>query len=269
MTRQDINQALLQTSFLYGANSAYIEALQAQYDKDPSSVEPGWRAFFETLGDDAASVAKTAEGASWRRPNWPAAPKGDLINALDGDWPAAEKAIEGKLRARSPEPAAAPSEEAIQRATRDSVRALMMIRAYRMRGHLHANLDPLGLEPQRDHEELHPATYGFQESDYDRPIFIDHVLGLEYATVRQMLTILRRTYCDTIGFEFVHISDPAEKAWIQERIEGPDKEIQFTKEGKRAIPARPTRDPSHIAPAAPRCRRCWLHKGKTFAAMLD
>ena len=111
----------------------------------------------------------------------------------------------------------------------------MMIRAYRMRGHLHANLDPLGLEPRRDHEELHPGTYGFDEADYDRKIFIDNVLGLEFATVREMLAILRRTYCGTIGFEFVHISDPAEKAWIQERIEGPDKEIQFTKEGKRAI----------------------------------
>ena len=111
----------------------------------------------------------------------------------------------------------------------------MMIRAFRMRGHLHANLDPLGLEPRRDHEELHPASYGFDEADYDRKIFIDGVLGLEFATVREMLAILRRTYCGTIGFEFVHISDPAEKAWIQERIEGPDKEIQFTKEGKRAI----------------------------------
>ena len=111
----------------------------------------------------------------------------------------------------------------------------MMIRAFRMRGHLHANLDPLGLEPQKDHEELHPATYGFVEADYDRKIFIDHVLGLEYATVREMLAILRRTYCGTIGFEFLHISDPAEKAWIQERVEGPHKEIQFTREGKRAI----------------------------------
>ena len=94
----------------------------------------------------------------------------------------------------------------------------MMIRAYRMRGHLHANLDPLGLEPQKDHEELHPSTYGYQEADYDRKIFIDHVLGLAYATVREMLAILRRTYCGTIGYEFLHISDPAEKAWIQERV---------------------------------------------------
>ena len=114
----------------------------------------------------------------------------------------------------------------------------MMIRAFRMRGHLHANLDPLGLEPQKDQEELHPATFGFTEADYDRKIFIDNVLGLEYATVPQMVDILTRTYCGTIGYEFLHISDPAEKAWIQERIEGPDKGVTFTREGKRAILAK-------------------------------
>ena len=75
----------------------------------------------------------------------------------------------------------------------------------------------------------------FEESDYNRKIFIDNVLGLEFATIPAMLDILRRTYCGTIGVEFMHISDPAEKSWIQERIEGPDKEISFTPEGKRAI----------------------------------
>src|SRR3974390_2924437 len=170
MTRQDVNQSLLQTSFLYGANGAYIEALQAKYEKDPLSVEAGWRDFFAALGDDPASVVKTAGGASWRKPHWPATPQGDLINALDGDWPATEKAVADKLRAKAKEtePKAPASEDEIRRATRDSVRALMMIRAYRMRGHLHANLDPLGLEQQKDHEELHPATYGFHEADYDR-----------------------------------------------------------------------------------------------------
>ena len=169
-------------------------------------------------------------------PNWPVAPDDDLTHALDGDWPAAQKALSEKIKSKATEIAIeAPSEDSIMRATRDSVRALMMIRAYRMRGHLHANLDPLGLEPRRDHEELHPGNYGFDEADYDRKIFIDNVLGLEFATIREMLAILRRTYCGTIGYEFMHISDPAEKAWIQERIEGPDKEIQFTKEGKRAI----------------------------------
>ena len=111
----------------------------------------------------------------------------------------------------------------------------MMIRAYRMRGHLHANLDPLNLEPKRDHEELHPSTYGFSEEDYDRKIFIDNVLGYEFATLREMLAVLERTYCSTIGYEFMHVSNPSEKGWLQERIEGPDKEIAFTPEGKRAI----------------------------------
>ena len=236
MTRQDFNQTLLQTSFLYGANAPYIEELQARYEKDPQSVEPGWREFFAALGDDPQSVEKQARGPSWEKPNWPIAPKDDLISALDGDWPAIEKVVGEKLRAKAQaEPKAAIPEADMHRATRDSVRALMMIRAYRMRGHLHANLDPLGLEPQRDHEELHPSNYGFSEADYDRKIFIDKVLGLEFATIPEMLAILRRTYCGTIGFEFVHISDPAEKAWIQERIEGPDKEISFTNEGKRAI----------------------------------
>jgi 2-oxoglutarate dehydrogenase E1 component len=237
MTRQDFNQALLQTSFLYGANAPYIEELQAKYDKDPASVEPGWRDFFAALGDDPASVEKAAQGASWKNAHWPQSPKGDLISALDGDWSATEKIVGEKLRAKAAPTAAeaALSEADLQRATRESVRALMMIRAFRMRGHLHANLDPLGLEPQKDHEELHPSNYGFVEADYARKIFIDNVLGLEFATIPEMLAILRRTYCGTIGYEFMHISDPAEKAWMQERIEGPDKEIVFTKEGKRAI----------------------------------
>ena len=116
MTRQDLNQALLQTSVLYGGNSAYIEALQAQYEKNPLSVEPGWRDFFAALGDDPASVAKTAKGASWEKPNWPQTPKGDLINALDGDWPATEKAVGEKLRAKAvaAEPQALPSEDEIR-----------------------------------------------------------------------------------------------------------------------------------------------------------
>ena len=240
MTRQDSNRAFMDTEFLHGVNGAYVEALQAKFEADPNSVEPSWREFFEALGDDPESVEKTAKGASWETPNWPYIPKTDLINALDGDWPATEKAVGDKLKAKASvvpqQPGVElPTAESIHRATRDSVRALMMIRAYRMRGHLHASLDPLGLEPQKDHEELHPGNYGFDETDYDRKIFIDNVLGLEFATIREMLAILRRTYCGTIGFEFMHISDPAEKGWIQERIEGPHKEIQFTREGKRAI----------------------------------
>jgi 2-oxoglutarate dehydrogenase E1 component len=235
MSRQALNDALLSTSFLYGANAAYIEDLYARFEKDPKSVDAEWQAFFGALNDDPASVEKSAKGASWQKSHWPIHANGELVSALDGNWGAVEKKIGDKIQKTAQAKGVEVSPADVLRATRDSVRALMMIRAYRMRGHLHANLDPLGLEPQKDHEELHPASYGFTEADYDRKIFIDHVLGLDFATIPEMLAILRRTYCDTIGFEFMHMSDPAEKAWMQERIEGPDKEITFTREGKRAI----------------------------------
>jgi len=235
MARQDQNETLLQTSFLYGGNAAYIEDLYARFQSDPASVDEEWREFFGALGDDKASVEKSARGASWKKANWPVHANGELISALDGNWAQVEKAVGQKISAKVSEKGAVQTEAQIHLATRDSVRALMMIRAYRMRGHFHAQLDPLGMEPAKDHEELHPASYGFTEADYGRKIFIDNVLGLESATIPEMLAILRRTYCGTIGVEFMHISDPAEKAWIQERVEGPDKEISFTREGKRAI----------------------------------
>jgi 2-oxoglutarate dehydrogenase E1 component len=229
------NTAFANTSFLYGGNAAYVEQLHAAYEHDPRSVDSEWQDFFARLNDSAADVEKNARGPSWAKPNWPIEANGELVSALDGNWANIETSLGDKIKGKAEAKGAQVSHEEVQRATRDSVRALMMIRAYRMRGHLHANLDPLGLEPRPDHVELHPSSYGFQESDWDRKIFIDHVLGLEFATIHEMLALLRRTYCSTIGFEFMHISDPAAKAWIQQRIEGPDKEIAFTREGKRAI----------------------------------
>jgi 2-oxoglutarate dehydrogenase E1 component len=235
MSRQAANEDFSRTSFLWGGNAAYVEDLQARYLKDPSSVDPAWRAFFEDLGDEAGAVERTADGPSWEQPNWPIPANGELVSALDGDWGSVEVVVGDRLQARAARTGEALSPDQIKAATRDSTRALMMIRAYRIRGHLAADLDPLRLEPRPEREELDPASYGFAEADMDRKIFIDHVLGLEYATVREMLAILRRTYCGTLGVEFMHISEPAEKAWIQERIEGPDKGVAFTAEGRRAI----------------------------------
>ncbi len=215
-----------------------VKAMDRDFDDnspDLTALSGGSAAYFEAL------YGETTPGPSWKRANWPVQANGELISALDGNWAAVEKAVGDKLKGKAQEAAkAAPagaviSEADVQRAARDSVHALMMIRAYRMRGHLHANLDPLGIETLKDHDELHPSSYGFTDADWDRKIFIDNVLGMEFATLREMLDILRRTYCDTIGYEFMHISSPPEKGWLQERIEGPDKEITFTREGKRAI----------------------------------
>jgi 2-oxoglutarate dehydrogenase E1 component len=236
MARHDqANDQFSLTSFLYGGNADYIEALYANYEDDPNSVSQEWRDLFASMKDNAADVRRNAAGASWAKPGWPIAANGELVSALDGNWGEVEKRIEKKVRDKAPAGVAL-TDEQVHQSTRDSVRAIMMIRAYRMRGHLHADLDPLHLaKPIEDYNELSPASYGFTEADYDRPIFIDNVLGLEYATIREMLQILERTYCSTLGVEFMHISDPEEKAWIQERIEGPDKGIAFTKEGKKAI----------------------------------
>lgn len=235
MARQDANEAFALTSFLYGGNASYIEDLYARFQENPASVKEEWHAFFADLQENRGDVIAGARGASWKRPDWPIAADGEMVSALGGDFSVNEKKIGDKLKGKAKAQGIELSDEAVQQATRDSVRALMMIRAYRMRGHLHADLDPLKLAEAKDHEELHPHSYGFTEADYDRKIFIDHVLGLEFATIPEMLDILRRTYCSTLGVEFMHISDPAEKAWIQERIEGPDKQIAFTNEGKKAI----------------------------------
>jgi 2-oxoglutarate dehydrogenase E1 component len=235
MSRQDANAAFALSSFLYGGNAAYIEELHARYQADPASVDAEWRGFFESLRDDATDVRRNAEGPSWTRPGWPVVARDDLVSALDGQWAEVGKAVGDKIKARAQAVGTEITAEQVQQATRDSVRAIMLIRAYRIRGHLHAKLDPLGLEPSRDDQELDPRTYGFGEADYDRKIFLDHVLGLEFGSLSQIVAILQRTYCQTLGVEFMHISEPTHKAWIQERIEGPDKEITFTREGKRAI----------------------------------
>jgi 2-oxoglutarate dehydrogenase E1 component len=235
MARQEANEAFQRSSFLYGGNAAYLEELYARYQEDPASLDAGWQDFFKDLKDDKADVLREARGAPWRRSDWPIPANGELVSALDGDWLQVERHVTEKIQAKAQANGADLGHGELLSAARDSVRAIMMIRAYRMRGHLHADLDPLGIAALRDHEELHPHSYGFTEADYGRKIFLDMVLGLDFATIPEMLEILRRTYCSTLGVEFMHISDPAEKGWLQQRIEGPDKEISFTVEGKKAI----------------------------------
>lgn len=234
-----INDIMTETSFLYGGNAGFVEDLYAKWAADPNSVEPSWRAFFLSLPDRLDEAKAAAQRPSWTAKSAPAA-RPDWLSAMDGMWPAVEAKLGAKIAERAAAaPAAtpaAPSTEAVRAATLDSLRAVMMIRAYRMRGHLRAKLDPLGIAyPEGDATELDPSSYGFTESDFDRPIFLDHILGMETGTVREILAILRRTYCSDIGVQYMHISDPQQKAWMQQRIEGRDKEITFTTQGKIAI----------------------------------
>ena len=228
--RSERNQDFLDTLFLDGGNAAYLEQMQARYAENPGSVDPSFRAYFDSLGEDSATAKKNAAGPSWKREAYTSDPTPELTSALTGDWGDQAAATQAVKTAR---PNLSDSEA--ERAAKDSLHALMLIRAYRVRGHLIANLDPLELQKPGSHPELEPETYGFGPEDMDREIFIDGVLGLETATLSTILDILKRTYCSTLGVQFMQVSNPEEKAWIQERLEGPEKEISFSKEGRLAI----------------------------------
>ncbi|MBV8615847.1 MAG: 2-oxoglutarate dehydrogenase E1 component, partial [Acetobacteraceae bacterium] len=187
-----------------GANAAFLGDLYARWATDPGSVDPSFAELFGTLNEDSRAVLEEATGASW-------AP-----------------------RPVRPEPAPAPVGD-LRAAIIPSLRALMLIRSYRVRGHLEARLDPLGLQVPPPHPELDPATYGFTQADLDRPIFIDNVLGRETATLREIVAILRETYCGHVGVEFMHIQDPEQKAWIQRKVEGAPWASGFDAEARRTI----------------------------------
>ncbi|MFN5082082.1 MAG: 2-oxoglutarate dehydrogenase E1 component [Brevundimonas sp.] len=243
-----LNQVFAETSFLYGANAAFIEELHARWADDPASVPVEWRAFFDQLRDQADVVRQNARAGAWGRSA--ATEPTEATAVFDGRWPepASAPASAKGAKPTAGKPAAAPAAAApaltsaasavdVRAAAHDSIRALMLIRAYRIRGHLQANLDPLGIEPPVQNAELTFEHWGFSAADIDRPIYLDGVLGLETGTLREVLEILRRTYCGNLGIQYMHIAEPEEKAWLQQRVEGPDK-LQtnaFTREGKLAI----------------------------------
>jgi 2-oxoglutarate dehydrogenase E1 component len=212
------------TSFLYGSNAAFVEGLYAQYLSNPDAIDGTWRAFFDALGEEGLKPAQIGQGPSWRPDNGHRPEPSELVGALTGDW--------GTRAEKRPAPAPAAPQHAEGQA---SIRAFQLIRAYRMIGHLEARLDPLGLEKRKPMPQLQPSFYGFQNEELDRPVFIDGIMGLETVTPRTLVDILRRTYCGTIGYEYMHITDPEQREWLQRRIEGPENKITFTREGKRAI----------------------------------
>lgn len=207
------NEIFDETSFLYGGNAAYLEGIEDQFANDPASVDAQWREFFESLNEDPASLRQRRNLPEWRTRR-PCLPRDEITAALANDPTLFEKRISDKIKDKAGAVSVAISEADVVHATRDSVSALRMVRAYRTRGHLCANLDPLGLEKPGDAGELDPASFGFGEAERDRKIFIDGALGAEFSTMREMLVLLKKIYCRTIGYEFMHISDPVQRAWI-------------------------------------------------------
>ncbi len=218
MSSSNNNTIYKKTSFLEGNNSEFINEFYADYLSDPSSLPKSWRDFFDGLREDENLVNEDLRGPSWSPEK--------KINRL----PKKSKDEKDNLDTKNNLDL-----KSIKQASKDSVRAIMLIRAFRIRGHLIANLDPLSIQKKDEHPELKPESYGFTKNDYDRKIFLDGVLGLQYGDLNQILSILKKTYCSNIGYEFMHMGDPDEKSWIRNRIEGPEKNITFTDNGKKAI----------------------------------
>jgi 2-oxoglutarate dehydrogenase E1 component len=218
MASSDNNITYKKTSFLAGSNFEFINEFYSDYISDPNSLPESWRKFFDGLSDDEKLIYNDIKGPSWSPEKKLKKLKSSFVKKKENE----NKSTDINLNS-------------VKQASKDSVRAIMLIRAYRIRGHLIANLDPLSIQKKEEHSELKPETYGFQEKDYNRKIFLDGVLGLQYADLKQILEILKKTYSSNIGYEFMHMGDPNEKSWIRDRIEGPEKNISFTKNGKKAI----------------------------------
>ena len=221
------NSSLSSESFLQGNSTEYLENLQANFSKNTQDLDPQWQKFFNTIGD---VNLEGQTGPSWTRPDWPLVNYEEFETNID-----LEQNHIDKIKSKAIKNNVDVDENGLKQAVLDSVRALMLIRAYRIRGHLAADLDPLNILKNNAHPELQPANYGFHESDMDRLIYIDNVLGLELATMREIVDIVKRTYCGTFALQYMHISNPSESQWLKERIEGYGKEINFTKRGRKAI----------------------------------
>ena len=183
--------------------------------------------FMPAMGDQEGPQP----GPSWANPRW----LSEVVDS-DADLTAALDPTQMKLAvAAAAEKAGKPVDaKAIQQAADDSIRAMLLVRLYRVRGHLAANLDPLGLSHRDQPGDLTLEWHGFAGQE-DREVFVGGVLGYDWVTVGELFRRLREIYCGDVGLEYMHISDTEERRFLQEQFESPGDTIQFTDEGKRAI----------------------------------
>jgi 2-oxoglutarate dehydrogenase E1 component len=198
-------------TFLTGANAGFIADLYSRFVDDPGSVDESWRRFFTENGEDGSAALAELRAPSWERaPERPAGNGGTAAVTV-------------------------PDATALRRTTSDSIRALQLIRAYRVRGHLEADLDPLALDKRGPYPELDYRSYGFSEADLDREIFLNNTFARDRASMRKIIAILRATYCGKIGVEYMHIQVPAERAWIQQKFENQARRPPLSPADKKEI----------------------------------
>ena len=214
------------TSFLSQNNSAFIEGMYLKYINDDAELPQSWREFFDSLGDQKKDILNDVQGPSW-------APKKKNISKIIDQIKISNKDdLFDKKDSRS---GLIPSQKDYEKEKEESVKAIALIRAYRIRGHLIANLDPLGMMERKYIYDLNPYDQGFKKEDFNKKIYLKEYLDRKYATIKEIITFLKKTYCSTIGVEYMHISDPKEKTWFRNRMEKKENQPNFTEAGKKAI----------------------------------
>ena len=220
------NQKLEKTSFLSKSNSTFIEQMYLKYlNKDPN-LSSDWKKYFDELKEETSIVYKELEGPSWQ-------PQKTKKRQIQED---SIGLIAEKKEINSSNNLIYNNSKDFEISSNESIKAIALIRAYRIRGHLIANLDPLGMMDRKYIHELHPEDHGFKKENYNKKIYLGSYMDADgYLSINQILTKLRKIYCSTVGVEYMHISDPTEKVWFRNRMENKENEIKFTNDGKKAI----------------------------------
>ena len=212
------------TSFLNKSNSAFIEQMYLKFINKDSDLPESWKNYFLDIGDELDLIAKEINGPSW-------SPQKKRI-----DLDEIQKTIDNKETNISKESQQNGIDKIdVKKSNRDSIRAVSLIRSYRQRGHLISKVDPLELREIEYLDELHPESYGFNKEDYKNKIYLDGITNKDYSNIKEILYFLKKTYCGSIGYEYMHISNPSERKWIRDRVEKDENALQFTKNGKNAI----------------------------------
>ena len=196
------------TSFLHKANTSFIEEMYVKFIEGDTTIPLSWKSYFEDLGEDLNEVIKEIEGPNWK-------PNKIKINLNQQNLNGSQKVNQINIK--------------------DSIKAIALIRAYRINGHLIANLDPLGMMERKYMHELHPEDYGFNKDDFNRKIYLDNYLDRDFASLKEIIKFLKDKYCSSIGVEYMHMTEREEKIWFRERMEKEENKISFTNNGKKAI----------------------------------
>ncbi|GAM19736.1 hypothetical protein SAMD00019534_029110 [Acytostelium subglobosum LB1] len=210
LTNQPKSRKELSESFLDGTSSNYVEDMYNSWKSDPSSVHNSWASFFQSAD------METPVGEAYMSPP-----------TLGTTAPVAASPSTGPVSGASS-----------MKQVSDSMRLLLLIRAYQVRGHAIANLDPLGLQVRPEPPELNISRYGFTEADMDRPIMVGDGLisgfltnNAPQTTLRHVMSRLKQVYSSNIGIEYMHIQDREMCDWIREKFETPVSKV-FSREQK-------------------------------------